>query len=383
MKNTKADMRLYCRGLFRNIVLNHLPLRAQIAVPLLTLISVLCYSASALANTPGPKVVFACKVTTSEFYDQIEALGTLEANEQVDLTSKVIGWVESIRFKEGQWVEKDTILINLESTEEQAIIAEEQSRLLEAERQVKRLVPLVKRGAATQSSLDEQRLQVEISEARLVAAKARLQHRTIDAPFSGVTGIRQVSVGSLVQPGEVIATLDDTSQMKLHFSVPERFIAMLSLNMPVQASTSVWPEQTFSGKIAIIDSRVDPVTRSVKVVAILPNSTSKLKSGMLIQALLNSQPREGLAIPEQAIMNRGKDHFILVLEPSGDFYQVLRVAITIVDRKKGYAFITQGIQPDQLIVSEGIQKVSPGDQVKVGVPNFDRNSDGSRGITAC
>src|SRR5690606_19131515 len=130
--------------------------------------------------------------------------------------------------------------------------------------------------------------------------RAQLSDRVITAPFDGVLGLRQVSPGSLVTPGTAIATLDDVSIIKLDFSVPETLIAALAPGQAVTALSAAFPGETFEGVLRTIDSRVDPVTRSVMARAELPNPERKLRPGMLLTVDVRRAPRQALALPELA-----------------------------------------------------------------------------------
>ncbi len=177
--------------------------------PLLLLVSILCSAQQA------PTPVFVSVVERIPFSDEIEALGTLQAKENVALTSTVTELVTQVNFEDGQRVAKGDILVEMDAAEELAILAEERSRMKEAERQVNRLEPLVQRNAASRSALDSQRLELQTAQARMNAIDQRILQRKIVAPFDGVVGLRNISVGALSQPGTLITTIDHDDTMKL------------------------------------------------------------------------------------------------------------------------------------------------------------------------
>ncbi|MFT7823843.1 MAG: efflux RND transporter periplasmic adaptor subunit [Sulfurimonas sp.] len=171
--------------------------------------------------------VYVVDVALQPYSDRIEALGTLQANEQVALSASVTERVTALYFDDNQRVKKGDLLVELDAREEFAELAEEESRLAEASRQLKRLEPLSARGAASQSALDESRLEVETAQARIRAIRARIELRRIRAPFDGVLGLRNISVGSLVKNDSLIATIDDDTVMKLDFTVPSLHLPLL------------------------------------------------------------------------------------------------------------------------------------------------------------
>src|SRR5690606_30901560 len=150
-------------------------------------------------------------------------LGTLQANESVELSATVTERVTAIHFDSGQRVNKGTLLLEMDAAEEKALLAEQQSVLEEAKRQVERLKPLMERGAASQSAMDQAKLDLQTAKSRIAAIESRIQERRIVAPFDGKLGLRNISIGTLAQPGTLISTIDDDSIMKLDFSIPEIF----------------------------------------------------------------------------------------------------------------------------------------------------------------
>ena len=143
--------------------------------------------------------------------------------------------------------------------------------------------------------------------------EAQLADRIIRAPFSGIVGLREVSVGGLVRPGDVITSLDDTRIIKLDFTVPERFLASLRPGLQVEAVTSAYPGEVFAGAIAQVDSRIDPVTRAVTVRAEIANEDARLLPGQLMAVEIERDVRRSPAIPGSAITRYLDDSFVFVL----------------------------------------------------------------------
>jgi len=161
----------------------------------------------------APQNVIVAKARAEDFVDRVEALGTLRANETIALTATVTETVIAVNFEDNQRVAKGDVLIEMRGGQEKAELAGEQATLAEAKKQMDRLTPLVATGAASQSQLDERKREYQTANARLDAIRSRIGDRVITAPFDGVLGMRNISVGALVQPGTVITTLDDDSVM--------------------------------------------------------------------------------------------------------------------------------------------------------------------------
>jgi membrane fusion protein (multidrug efflux system) len=306
------------------------------------------------------------------FADRVEALGTLKANESVTVTANVTETVSAIHFDDGQRVEKGQILVEMTSAEEHALLEEARARVAEAERQYDRVKSLVAQRSASESLLDERRRDLDTARAVLVAIESRLADRLVKAPFAGLLGLRNISPGALVEPGDLITTLDDDSVMKLDFAVPSVFLTDLTPGLGINARTRAFGERSFEGEIHSIDSRVDPVTRSIQVRALIPNADRTLKPGLLMQVELLRNPRESLAVPESALLQQAEDHFVMVI---GEGDLVERREVRIGARRPGEVEIVDGLIAGDAVVIHGNDKVRPGQQVRVQAVD-----DGSRDL---
>ena len=334
---------------------------------------ILLLSQSAAAQQP-PTPVFVTVVKEVHFVDKVEALGTLKSNKNIDIMSSVTELVTKINFNDGQRVNKGDILIEMDATEELALRVEEQSRINEARKQRDRLRSLFKRDAASESALDENERDLETAQARLKAIQSKIDQHILVAPFDGVVGLRNISVGALAQPGMRLVTLDDDSIMKLDFSIPEIFIATLKLGAKIQARTRVYPNRVFEGEISSIDTRVDPVTRSVITRALLDNSENLLKAGMLMQVVIDKNPRQALIAPEEAIITSGNDSFVLLIDASDKVTTVKKQPVTLGARRKGDVEILSGLSAGQQIVTHGVTRAKPGAPVVIKAVESDNES---------
>lgn len=298
----------------------------------------------------------------SEFRDVIQALGTAQANETVAITAQTQDVVEKIYFESGDFVEQGQLMAELNARKEVARVQQLKFSLGEAQRQLDRLTELRRGNAASQQQLEEQQVAVNGLQAELEVAEATLAEMKIYAPFSGRVGIREVSPGALVAPGDVFTTLDDISPIKVDFSVPERYFASLAVNQEVIARNSAYPGQQFSGRISSIDSRVDPVTRSVRVRAQLPNDGDLLRPGMLLEITLLRSIDETLLLPEKAVMPIQSRQYVFKLTPDG---RAQRVEVTIGRRKPGIVEITDGVKPGDQVIVEGLVRLRDGVPVDV------------------
>ncbi|HYN77913.1 MAG TPA: efflux RND transporter periplasmic adaptor subunit, partial [Lamprocystis sp. (in: g-proteobacteria)] len=248
----------------------------------------------AATGTAAPLPVIAAAVRSAAVADPVEALGTLKARESVVISANVTETVSAIYFEDGQRVQQGDLLVEMTNAEEHALIAEGRARVDEAKRQFERVKSLAGQRSAAQSLLDTSRRDVDTARAALVAIESRLADRLIKAPFDGVLGLRNISVGTLVRPADPITTLDDVSAMKLDFSVPSIYLPDLKPGLAVTARAPEYVDLTFSGAVSGVDSRIDPITRSLQVRALIPNPEGRLRPGLLMQVVLNRNPREAL-----------------------------------------------------------------------------------------
>jgi membrane fusion protein (multidrug efflux system) len=312
-----------------------------------------------------PVPVIIKEVAANRFVDRVEALGTLRANESVELTATVSEVVTAIHFNDGQRVEAGHILVEMTKNEEHALLEEALSTVSEAKKQYERVRPLAKRGAASQTLLDERRRGYETARARLRAVESRLQDRLIIAPFSGVVGLRNISVGALIEPGDVVTTLDDDRVMKLDFSIPAVHLATLSVGLPIEAKAPAFPNRSFEGNVSSISSRIDATTRSVTARAVIANSEGLLKPGLLMSVELFKNPRNALVIPEEALIPSARENHVLVVDRSTDPAVVERRTVATGSRRPGEVEILEGLKAGEFVVIHGTLRARPGQPVTV------------------
>jgi membrane fusion protein (multidrug efflux system) len=300
----------------------------------------------------SPVPVTTWTLAEEPFQSRVEALGSLRAWESVTITPSVSETVASLHFDDGELVTEGRLLVTLQQDEEQAALREQQAFLAEQEREVKRLEELVRSNQVAQTELDQRRTLAAIARSRIAQEEARIEDRTITAPFSGVLGLRQVSPGAQVEPGQVITTLDDISRMRLDFTVPARFLRFLQVGQQIEASTNAYV-RVFTGEISALSSRVDPVNRSITARAVFANPDGSLKPGMLMRVTVLGDRRAALLVPEESLVSRATDHYVWKLDDG----TATRTFIEIGDRKPGWVEVTSGLKVGDVIVRDGIARL--------------------------
>lgn len=307
-----------------------------------------------------PVPVTVQRVQLRPFADTLQALGTVRARESVTLTAKVSETVDRVHFDSGDVVGAGAPLVTLSGQGEHAALAEAQAAADEAERLYRRQSELAAQQLIARSQLDSQRATRDAARARVARMRADIGDRTIRAPFAGVLGLRQVSPGSLVTPGTVIATLDDTTRVHVDFPVPEPLLAQVAPGQSLTGTTAAYPGRRFDGTVATVDARIDPATRAVTVRGDFPNPDRALKPGMLMQVTLARAERPALLVPEIAVVQVGSDSFVYRVKPDGT---VERVDVKVGTRRDGQAEVVDGLKAGDAIVVDGTGKLRPGAKV--------------------
>ncbi len=317
------------------------------------------------AGGPPPLPVDAVPVRRMDITRTIEAVGTAQANEAVTITAKATGIVERLNFQESQNVKAGVILVELEAAESSANIGALRAARDAARMSYDRAKQLIESKVVAQARLDELSKAYDGAEARLRAEQAKFSDSVIRAPFSGKLGLRKVSLGALVRPGDVITTLDDTSVIKLEFEVPETVLGGVALGNTVSARASSMPNRKFDGTVTTIDSRIDPATRAVRIRAQIPNGDDALKPGMFMTVALSvGRVPDALVVPEESLLAQGGEQFVFVIRDG----KAARTRVTVGQRLPGLAQITNGLTPDDQVAVTGLQQLRDGSRVRPAQP---------------
>lgn len=294
-----------------------------------------------------------------DFALEVEALGTVRARESVDITAKVADRVAAIHFDEGKQVAKGDVLIELDNEEARADLAAAAAAERDSNSQFKRSQELFQTRALSEAQLEQLQATMLANQARVAAARSRVNDRVIRAPFSGRVGLRNVSLGSLVNPGAVITTLDDLSTVKLDFAVPELFLSSLKPGLTIEAQSAAYPSTTFKGRVDSVDTRVDPTTRAVVVRALIDNRDNRLRPGMFMTLRLVRSEGQALMLPEAAIVPEDSRHFVFVVQDG----RASKREVAIGRRRPGEVEILEGVGAKDLVIVDGTLNVNDGTPV--------------------
>ncbi len=254
----------------------------------------------------GPTSVIVAPVKKIMLADRVEALGTTKSNEMALITANTAEKVTAIHFQEGQVAKTGDLLVTL-----------------------------------------------------------RLDKRAILAPFDGILGLREVSVGTLVQPGDTITTIDDISIIKIDFDVPSIFLSLLHKDMPITGKVAAFGHREFSGKIKTINTRIDPITRMIKIRAIAPNKDRILKPGLLMKIDIMTHERQALIIPEEALIKRGEKNFVYIATKIDGQLSAQETEIEIGSRIPGEIEVLSGLKRHDQVITHGLLKIRDGIEISI------------------
>ncbi len=322
-----------------------------------------CRTPSTEKASVKPRTVAVETITVdySQIVDKTQTIGTLSAFDSVDITSKVSERITKLHFQDNQWVDKGTVLVSLSGAEQQALLKEAEADYQEADIHLQRLTRLAS-GLTAQSEIDQAKAQLQALSGRLEAIQARIDERSIVAPFSGHLGFRRVSEGALISPGEVITSLDATQQLNLDFNVADLYFSYLQQGSAVTATTPAWPDRQFKGTVTSVGSRIDPVTRAVVVRASFENIDNSLRPGMLMNVELQLDLRKAMVVPEQTLIQQDRNSFVYIIDDAG---KAQRKSVVIGKRMPGSVEIVSGLEVGDHVVSKGQFNLRPGVAVEV------------------
>ncbi|CAN5190306.1 efflux RND transporter periplasmic adaptor subunit [soil metagenome] len=304
-------------------------------------------------------------VAARSFSDTIRVLGVARGAKSVNITSNSTELITAVLFRDGQRVAAGTPLVQLQAREEDAGIIEARAQVNQAQRDYDRYKELAERGVAPRMTAEQAETALETARASLNAAEARRGDRMIRAPFSGLLGLSTVTAGTLINPGAIITTLDDTSTIRVDFPVPERYLGVLRAGLPLTATADAYSGEAFSGRIALIDSRINETTRAVTARAEFPNPGGRIRPGMLMRVAVAQGQRQTPAVPESAIQYEGQGAFVYRITPGERGTTAQRVEVETGAVEGGFVEIVSGLAVGDKVVGSGLNRIQPNAPVTV------------------
>jgi membrane fusion protein (multidrug efflux system) len=308
-----------------------------------------------------PVPVEVADVVSGPVQDRFRAVGTVEANEIVQVVSEVNAVVRSLPFREGQAVRRGALLAQIDDREIAAETQRTEALRDQARVNLERVRQLHEQKAASSQELDDASAADKVAAANLALAKARLSKTRITSPFDGLVGRRLVSPGAFLRVGDQITEVASLQIVKVNFAAPERFSAMLKTGGRVEITTTAYPGEAFEGRVRVVDPILDEGSRTVRLVANVVNRGFKLRPGMSADvAATLSERAHALTVPDEAVFAQGDQMFVFVVKPDST---VARQAIVIGARDSAQVEVAQGLEPGMQVVRAGHQKLFDGAKV--------------------
>ena len=316
-----------------------------------------------IAPEMEPVTVEAAKVEVGTFDDFVSIPGTLKANESVVLRPEVDGKVRDLYFTSGQHVSKGDKIMKIEDAAYKAQLEEAQARLELSRSKYERALALLQRQAGTVKDKDESYAGWQIAKAEVDKASSQLRKTTITAPFDGVLGLRNLSVGAYIKPGDEIVTISDVETLRAEFSVSETHLDKITKDKEVTMEVEGFPDNIFRAKIEDIDANVDPLTHTLKVRATFSNVNGELKPGLLaqIRLLISSHP-DAVMVPDSALEQYGNHEFVHIVKNG----KAIIAPVKAGGRNGKQIEILSGLNPDDIVVLTGM-KLGAGSDIPVRV----------------
>lgn len=313
-------------------------------------------------QAPAAVAVETKRVAVDTVYEEMRAVGTLAANESIVISAEIAGRISRIGFVEGEKVKAGDVLLELDDTVLKAELDKVRSDLTLARANRERASTLASQGAGTQRARDETEAAFQSQQANIALAEARLQKSTLTAPFSGVVGLRNVSVGAYIVPGQRIADLADVNTLKVDFRIPEINATQVRVGNTILVTADAVPGATFEGKIYAIDPIVDVNGRAMRLRAQVPNPEGRLLPGFFARVrIVTNQRPNALLIPESAIIPL--DGKILVYRVVDG--RAVQAEVEVGQRLPGQVEIRKGLSASDTIVTSGHQRLREGAAIQV------------------
>jgi membrane fusion protein (multidrug efflux system) len=314
------------------------------------------------AQAMPPVPVYVAKAQTETLIRRSRAIGTLTASDAVTISPEIAGRVVLISDKQGGQVQEGDLLAELDTAMYRAQIADATAKKVLWQANAERARSLMAKGAGTQKALDESVAELGIAEAALNLANATIAKTRITAPFSGELGLRQVSIGEYLTPGQAIFTLARIDRLNVDFTLPQTELAVVKPGTRVAVSTDAYPGEMFSGAVLAIDPNLDPAARAVSIRAEIENRDGRLKPGLFIEVDIEAGKIENaITLPEESLVARGDKVFVYELKD--DKAELVPVVTGV--RESGKVQIVSGIESGAIVVTDGQMKLRPGATAKI------------------
>ncbi|SME89738.1 membrane fusion protein, multidrug efflux system [Tistlia consotensis] len=329
-----------------------------------------------ISSQQPPATAIAVEVAKTESWrPSLPAIGTFEAIQGIDLSTEVSGIVKAIHFDSGQEVKQGALLVELDTSTEQAELKSAEAQLKKSQADLKRQSELVQRGNTSRTNYDAAVADRDSNAAEVERIRAVIDQKVVLAPFTGRLGIRKVDIGQFISAGDALVTLQQLDPIYVDFPMPEQDIARLAIGQDVEVKVDAFSDKSFSGKVASIDARVNQETRNILIRGQVPNPDRRLLPGMFANVnVLEDKARDVVTVPRTAITySLYGDSVFVVKEPEGgagkagpgSVVELERRSVTVGAVRGDRIVVTEGVKAGERVVTGGQNKLYPGQKVKI------------------
>lgn len=313
----------------------------------------------------GPQNVVTAPLARRDLAVTIEAVGSLLAGEAADIHAEVAGQIKSISFEEGQPVKKGDLLINIDTSLIETDLLKAKAARDAARASFNRDDQLKSKGFVADQQYDSSRAALQAAEAEVANAEILLQKASIVAPFDGIAGLRNFSVGDYAAAGQTLTSIVSLHPLKMSFTVPERDFAAVKAGQEISFTVDAWPGQDFKGEIYAIDPRINAENRNFAVRATIPNEDGRLRPGMYARIRITTATRPGaLMAPEEAVVPQGTESYVFTAEGG----KAARRKVELGERREGEVEIKSGLDDNARVITAGVMKLRDGSEIVEAAP---------------
>jgi membrane fusion protein, multidrug efflux system len=333
------------------------------------------FLAEIILGSPQPPATVSAEAARADTWQpQITGIGTLSAVEGIDITPQVGGLVKEINFDSGQEVKQGQVLVVLDTDTEVADMRSLEAQLANAAVELKRKETLVSKGISARTDVDRLRTQTVTLKANIERLKAQIAQKSISAPWDGKLGLRVVSLGSYLAPGQKIVWLQKNDPIYADFTVTEADYGRMKPGLRVTATFNAWPNESFKGEIVTMDARMSDQSRMITVRAKIANPDDRLVPGMYADVLVDSgAPEQVVTVPQTAVTFSLYGDNVFVVVPAAKIDPKAKAEELAIERRfvkagqarDGRVHIVSGLQPGDQVVTAGQNKIDQGSKVVI------------------
>ena len=318
------------------------------------------------AFAPPPTAVTTTVAEKSQWQPSLETIGTVAAINGVTISTDLAGIVSKIAFESGSQVKAGDLLVQLNTDQEQAQLAQAEAQRDFTQITFTRNEGLLAKRTVSQSDFDSAVAQFHQALATVDQFKALIARKTLRAPFSGVVGIRQINLGQYLNTGDAVVTLQSFDPIYVNFNLPQQNLSQVTVGQPVEVTLDAYGDKVFTGKITAINSLVDQNSRNVQIQATLPNSETQLRPGMYAKVkVVLPDSQEVIAIPSSSIHYAPYGDSVFVVSEmkseDGKTYKGVKEQFVKLGQSKGdLTAILSGVNPGDELVTSGVFRLKSG-----------------------